>query len=203
MFFYDHLPNSSPNPRLLRTHFQPLVSALATLQLDAELVLLLDRAVKLPTPVLRRMLLDLPKKASVIKCNSFMHDAVFPLLSVKSLINTDEEVVVVNNIEIFTKTSVNIPQAVASLQQYDAGVIVNATSKLNKFAKLNSEGHVSEISSTAENNSSLFGVYYWQKGSELIESAEDMLANAPDKTNISDTLNVMINKQKQIGSFSI
>ena len=203
MFSYEHLPNSRPNPRSLKNNFVPLATALTSLQLDAEIVILLDRATKVPTPMLKRMFNDLPKKAIVVKCNSFMHDAVFPILAAKDVINIDEEIVVVNNVEIFTKPAVDIRQAVVSLQQYDAGVVTNSSLySLNKFARLTSEGNVSEIINSAEDNLRLLGMYYWKKGTDLILSAEDMLAHTPDKSSISDTLNILINKQRRVGSFS-
>lgn len=126
---------------------------------------------------LKQMLGVIAPKCKVIEVNSLTEGAACTVLLAKEFINNDEPLLIANS-DQFVEWDSN--EFMYSMQgdKIDGGILTfNNTHPKWSYARLDDNGFVKEVKEKEViSNEATVGIYYWNKGSDFVKYAEQMIA---------------------------
>jgi len=128
-------------------------------------------------------------------------------LLAKELINNNEPLVMANS-DQFVEWDSNEFMYSMTADNIDAGILTfNSTHPKWSFAKLNEDGFVSEVAEKKPiSDIATVGVYYWNKGSDYVKYAEQMISKDVRVNNefyVCPVFNEAIQDDKKVKVFPI
>ena len=114
----------------------------------------------------------------IIQVNGITEGAACTTLLAKSLIDNNEPLLVANSDQYLDWNSNEFMYSMIA-DEIDGGILTfEATHPKWSFARLGSDGFVSEVAEKKPiSNIATCGVYYWKKGSDYVKYAESMIEN--------------------------
>jgi NDP-sugar pyrophosphorylase family protein len=153
-------------------------------------------------------MLDLIKKDSkMVSVNEVTEGAACTVLLAKDLINNDEELIIANSDQWVNWNNQHFLSYLRE-KNADGGIVTFiATHPKWSFVKINEEGVVMEVAEKKPiSNIATVGIYYFKKGSEFVQAAEQMI-NKNIRTNnefyVAPVFNEMISSGKKILTYPI
>jgi HAD superfamily hydrolase (TIGR01509 family) len=115
-------------------------------------------------------------KCNIIDVNGVTDGAACTTLLAKEYINNDNPLVIANS-DQYVEWSASEFMYKMQEQNADAGILCfNSTQPKWSFAKVNSNGIVTEVAEKNPiSNIATVGIYYWKKGSDYVRYAEEMI----------------------------
>lgn len=111
---------------------------------------------------------------TVIKLNQVTKGAAESALAAKSLINTDEELIILNADQIIEWNPGDLQLA----SEYDGALLLFETDGDRwSFAKILDNTVIEVAEKRQISNNALAGIHYWRHGSDFVKYAEQMIAN--------------------------
>jgi len=109
----------------------------------------------------------------IVQVENVTQGAACTTLLAKEYINNDEPLIIANSDQI-VEWGMGIPQA----KEFDAAIYTfKATHPKWSFAKVGEDGFVEQVAEKKPiSNIATVGVYHWQKGSDYVKYAEQMIA---------------------------
>ena len=195
-----------PKP-LIEVRNKPMIQVVVeNLSIDANFIFLVRKEHK-KTYNLESMLKLIAPNCQVVEVDGLTEGAACTALLAKNLINNEnplffansDQFVEWNPIEFFYKMNE---------KNLDGGIVTfYSTHPKWSFAKLNSDGHVTEV---AEKNpistNATVGFYYWKHGSDFVKYAEEMIKKNIRVNNefyVCPVYNQAINDKKKIGIYEV
>ena len=113
----------------------------------------------------------------IVQVDGMTEGAACTTLLAKELINNNEPLVMANS-DQFVEWDSNEFMYSMTADNIDAGILTfNSTHPKWSFAKLNEDGFVSEVAEKKPiSDIATVGVYYWNKGSDYVKYAEQMIS---------------------------
>lgn len=152
---------------------------------------------------LKKVLLEIDKVAEILVLDKLTKGPVETCLSAKHLINNNSDLVIANADQIMRWSSVQFIKATQKKELDGLIVTYTSTSHKNSFASLNNQGYVSRIKEKEViSDIALVGIHYWRRGSDFVESAEDMISQKSmdfGEYYIGPSYNQLIQKGLKIG----
>ena len=143
----------------------------------------------------------------IVQVDGMTEGAACTTLLAKELINSDEPLVMANS-DQFVEWDSNEFMYSMTADNVDAGILTfNSTHPKWSFAKLNEDGFVSEVAEKKPiSDIATVGVYYWNKGSDYVKYAEQMISNDVRVNNefyVCPVFNEAIQDDKKVKIFPI
>ena len=164
-----------PKP-LIEVNGEPMIQVVVNnLNMDANHIFIAQKKHK-ERYNLDSMLNLISPGCSIVEVDGLTEGAACTTLLAKDLINNDNPLIIANS-DQFIEWNTSEFMYKMQEQSVDAGILTfKSTHPKWSFAKLNKEGDVIEV---AEKNPisdvATVGVYYWQKGSDYVKYAEEMI----------------------------
>jgi len=113
----------------------------------------------------------------IVQVNGITQGAACSTLLAKEFINNDAPLVIANS-DQYVEWNSNECMYAFTADDIDGGIVTFAASHPKwSYAKLGVDGFVSEVAEKKViSNEATVGIYYWKKGSDYVEHAEDMIA---------------------------
>jgi dTDP-glucose pyrophosphorylase len=145
---------------------------------------------------------------TVLTTNGLTDGAACTSLLAKELINNEKHLLIANSDQLLDwDSSAFMYQMLSS--KTDGGILTFEKNNDPKwsYVRMDENNHVVELAEKKPiSNKATVGIYYFDKGSDYVESAEDMIS-ANDRVNnefyIAPVYNYLINKGKKITTFDI
>ena len=143
----------------------------------------------------------------IIQTDGLTEGAACTTLLASEFINNDEPLLISNSDQYIEWDSNQFMYSMMA-DQIDAGIATfSATHPKWSFAKLDSDGFVSEVAEKRPiSNIATCGIYYWKKGSDYVKYAEQMIEKDIRVNNefyVCPVFNEAIEDGKKIKTFSI
>jgi len=143
----------------------------------------------------------------IVQVDGMTEGAACTTLLAKELINNNEPLVMANS-DQFVEWDSNEFMYSMTADNIDAGILTfNSTHPKWSFAKLNEDGFVSEVAEKKPiSDIATVGVYYWNKGSDYVKYAEQMILNDVRVNNefyVCPVFNEAIHDDKKVKIFPI
>ena len=112
----------------------------------------------------------------IIQVDSLTEGAACTTLLAKELIDNDEPLIIANSDQYVEWESNEFMYAMAADNISGGIVTFEATHPKWSFAKVDENGYISEVAEKkAISNNATVGIYYWQKGKDYVNYAEEMI----------------------------
>jgi len=143
----------------------------------------------------------------IVQVDGMTEGAACTTLLAKELINNNEPLVMANS-DQFVEWDSNEFMYSMTADNIDAGILTfNSTHPKWSFAKLNEDGFVSEVAEKKPiSDIATVGVYYWNKGSDYVKYAEQMISKDVRVNNefyVCPVFNEAIQDDKKVKVFPI
>jgi HAD superfamily hydrolase (TIGR01509 family) len=145
---------------------------------------------------------------TILCTNGLTEGAACTSLLAKELIDNDKHLLIANSDQLLDWDSSSFMYQMLSSNS-DGGILTFERENDPKwsYVKLDAKGHVCELAEKKPiSNKATVGIYYFNKGSDYVKAAEEMIA-ANDRSNgeyyIAPVYNYMIKDQKKITTFDI
>jgi HAD superfamily hydrolase (TIGR01509 family) len=164
-----------PKP-LIDVNGKPMIQVVVdNLNIDAKHIFIVQKS-HYEQYNLKNVLSSIVKNCDIIQVDGVTEGAACTTLLAKELINNDEPLLMANSDQFIEWDSNKFMYSMIA-DTIDAGILTfESTHPKWSYAKLNDDGFVSEV---AEKNPiskhATVGVYYWNKGSDYVKYAEQMI----------------------------
>lgn len=144
---------------------------------------------------------------SVIEIDGITDGAARTTLYAKDLINNDNPLIITNSDQFIEWDSLEFMYTTKEKKADGAIVTFEATHPKWSFARVNSDGLITEVAEKNPiSNHATAGIYYWKHGSDYVRSAESMI-NKNIRTNnefyVCPTYNELVQEGKCLLNYSI
>lgn len=128
-------------------------------------------------------------------------------LYAKEFINNDEELIITNCDQLMNWDSDSFMKTVSSSSVDGSVVLFKSKDPKNSFARISEDKIVEIVEKKPISDNALVGIHYWKRGSDFVESSENLLNHfritGLPECYISETYNYLIEKGKNILPFFI
>lgn len=195
-----------PKP-LIEVNGKPMIQAVVeNLNIDARHIFIVQKS-HCEKYNLKNMLNVIAPGCKVVEVDGITEGAACTTLLAKEFINNDEPLLMANSDQFVDWDSNEFMYSMVG-DTIDAGILTfKSTHPKWSFCKLDEQGFVSEV---AEKNPisdvATVGIYYWNKGSDYVKYAEDMIAKDIRHNNefyVCPVFNQAIEDDKRIKIFDI
>ena len=159
-------------------------------------------------PEINDVLRTVYPESNIIEIDYITEGPASTVLLAKSLINTEEPLIVANCDQIMWWNG-ELFQNFCDISRYD-GIVVTyySNSTKNSYAKINRRGDVVEVKEKEViSKISLNGIHFWSKGSFFVESAEKMILDSDKSIDgefyVAPSYNKMIESGYNVGIYHI
>tara|TARA_R100000008_G_scaffold47035_1_gene27808 strand:+ start:10999 stop:12375 length:1377 start_codon:yes stop_codon:yes gene_type:complete len=147
------------------------------------------------------------KNCEIIQVDGITEGAACTTLLAKELINNDEPLLMANSDQFVEWDSNKFMYSMIG-DTIDAGILTfESTHPKWSYAKLNDDGFVSEVAEKNPiSNLATVGIYYWNKGSDYVKYAEQMIENNTRVNNefyVCPVFNEAVKDNKKIKTYDI
>lgn len=190
-----------PKP-LIEVNGKPMIQVVVeNLNVDAHFIFMVQRE-HYEKYNLKQLLNLIAPECDIVQVDGLTEGAACTTLLAKELINNDEPLLMANS-DQFVEWNSNEVLYAFTADDIDGGIVsFKATHPKWSFAKVGSDGFVSEV---AEKNpisdDATVGIYYWKKGSDYVKYAEQMIRKNIRTNNefyVAPTFNEAIGDGKKI-----
>lgn len=195
-----------PKP-LIEVNGKPMIQAVVeNLNIDARHIFIVQKS-HCEKYNLKNMLNVIAPGCKVVEVDGITEGAACTTLLAKEFINNDEPLLMANSDQFVDWDSNEFMYSMVG-DTIDAGILTfKSTHPKWSFCKLDEQGFVSEV---AEKNPisdvATVGIYYWNKGSDYVKYAEDMIAKDIRHNNefyVCPVFNQAIEDDKRVKVFDI
>ena len=128
-------------------------------------------------------------------------------LYAKDYIDNDDELIITNCDQLMNWDANTFTEMVSSPDADGAVVLFRSKDPKNSFAEISGDHIVNIVEKNPISDNALVGIHYWKKGSDFVESSENLLRHfrisGLPECYISETYNYLIERQKKILPFFI
>lgn len=203
---FEQVGYTFPKP-LIEVNGKPMIQIVVeNLNLEANFIFLVQKSHRQKYNLDTLLSLITPG-CKIIEVDGVTEGSAVTTLLAKELINNDNPLLIANS-DQFVEWDSNEFMYKMQETKVDGGIVTfKATHPKWSFAKTNNEGYITEV---AEKNPisdiATVGIYYWAKGSDYVEAAEQMISKNIRTNNefyICPTFNESISNGKKIKNFPI
>ncbi len=110
----------------------------------------------------------------IIQIDGVTEGAACTALLAKDLINNDKNLIIANSDQYIKWNSL---ETISNFNDYDGGILTfKSIHPKHSFVKVNSQGFVIEVAEKKPiSNDATVGIYHWNKGSDFVKYAEQMI----------------------------
>jgi HAD superfamily hydrolase (TIGR01509 family) len=195
-----------PKP-LIDVHGKPMIQVVVdNLNIDANFIYVVQKEHRIKYNLDTLLNLITPN-CKIVEVDGMTEGAACTTLLAKEFINSDEPLIMANSDQFIEWDSNEFMYKMIE-QKVDGGIVTfNATHPKWSFVKVNEYGYVTEV---AEKNPisdiATVGVYFWNKGSDYVKYAEQMINKNIRVNNefyVCPVFNEAVNDNKKIKTFNI
>jgi len=164
-----------PKP-LIEVNGKPMIQVVVeNLNIEANYIYIVQRT-HFERYSLSYLLNLLTPNCTIVQIDGITEGAACTTLLAKDFINNSNPLIIANSDQVIEWNSNEVMYAF-EVEGIDGGIVTfEATHPKWSFAKLNSDGFVSEVAEKKPiSNLATVGVYYWRKGSDYVKYAEEMI----------------------------
>ena len=191
---------SMPKP-LIDVHRKPMIcKVIENLNIDGQYTFIIQRE-HTEKYNLKQMLEVVCPGCNVVELDGLTEGAACTVLAAKEFIDNDTPLLVANSDQFVSNWDSN--EFLYSSQQVDGSILCfNSTHPKWSYAKTDEDGFLTEIKEKQViSNNATVGIYYWNKGSYLVKSIEDMI-EADDRFNgefyLAPSYNYMVDNNMNV-----
>lgn len=177
------------------------------LNIDAEFIFIVQKA-HYDQYNLGNLLPLIAPGCKIIQLDGLSEGAACSVLAAKEFINNDDHLFIINS-DQYVDIDFSLFFNKMLTSKVDGGIITfhKENDKKWSYIKLNNDGYICEVKEKDPiSNQATIGAYYWNKGSDFVQSAEEMIS-LKDKSNneyyVAPTYNYLIKNNKKIINYEI
>ena len=177
-----------------------LKNSIQSVLVDAPAMFILDRSIRVPTPLIQQIIREASPTSLVVRSMLFTNDSYVPLFNYRNMIADAEEVVVISNLKAAVDANANLPNILETLRAFDAGVVKHTTAKpATRYIKsLNNT--LNEISFVPNPAAVSLDIYYWKQGSDFVSTLSNNYTSVSDSENtLAKLMNLTVKQNKTVG----
>jgi dTDP-glucose pyrophosphorylase len=173
---------SFPKP-LINVRGKPMIQVvIENLNIEAQYTFIVQKEHKMKYGIHEMLSLIVPN-CNVIDISEITEGAACTVLMAKDIINKDVPLFMANSDQFVEWNSKDVMTNFVESNADGGMVIFDSIHPKNSFVKLNSEGYATEVAEKKViSNMATNGLYFWNKGSDFVKYAEQMI-HAKRKTN--------------------